>query len=115
MKDLYTFHTNEADLDEWYLKVRGAYINILNRLDLHYRIVGPTAVKSAVPPAKNSWFFAKSARYDCLFRPKRFCDKRRTNGPAGRFAFSDGKVLSAMPKASKPVTSSNSERSIPKP
>lgn len=39
MKDLYTFHTNEADLDEWYLKVRGAYINILNRLDLHYRIV----------------------------------------------------------------------------
>lgn len=40
MKDLYTFHASEADLDEWYLKVRGAYINILNRLDLHYRIVG---------------------------------------------------------------------------
>ena len=62
MKDLYTFHTNEADLDEWYLKVRGAYINILNRLDLHYRIVRADSVKSAVPPAKNSWFFAKSAK-----------------------------------------------------
>lgn len=39
MKDLYTFHTNEADLDEWYLKVRQAYINILDRLNLHYGIV----------------------------------------------------------------------------
>ena len=39
MKDLYTFSATEEDLDEWYQKVRGAYINILNRLDLNYRIV----------------------------------------------------------------------------
>ncbi len=39
MKDLYTFSTTEEDLDEWYQKVRGAYINILNRLELEYRIV----------------------------------------------------------------------------
>ena len=39
MKDLYTFSTNEADLDEWYLKVRGAYCNIFNRLNLKYRVV----------------------------------------------------------------------------
>jgi prolyl-tRNA synthetase len=40
MKDLYTFHANEESLDEWYQMVRGAYINILDRLGLHYRIVG---------------------------------------------------------------------------
>lgn len=40
MKDLYTFHVNEEDLDVWYNKVRGAYINIFNRLGLNYRIVG---------------------------------------------------------------------------
>ena len=39
MKDLYTFSTTEEDLDEWYQKVRGAYINILDRLELKYRIV----------------------------------------------------------------------------
>lgn len=39
MKDLYTFSTNEADLDEWYLKVRGAYCNIFDRLNLKYRVV----------------------------------------------------------------------------
>ena len=39
MKDLYTFSATQEDLDEWYLKVRGAYINILNRLNLTYRIV----------------------------------------------------------------------------
>ena len=39
MKDLYTFSTNEADLDEWYLKVRSAYCNIFNRLNLKYRVV----------------------------------------------------------------------------
>ncbi len=39
MKDLYTFHANEEDLDLWYLKVRQAYQNILDRLDLDYRIV----------------------------------------------------------------------------
>ena len=39
MKDLYTFSSTQEDLDEWYLKVRGAYINILNRLNLTYRIV----------------------------------------------------------------------------
>lgn len=40
MKDLYTFHSTEEDLDKWYLLVRNSYIKILNRLDLHYRIVG---------------------------------------------------------------------------
>ena len=39
MKDLYTFSTTQEDLDEWYLKVRQAYINILNRLELKFRIV----------------------------------------------------------------------------
>ncbi|MDD4212153.1 MAG: proline--tRNA ligase [Bacilli bacterium] len=39
MKDLYTFHATPSSLDEWYLSVREAYIQILNRLDLHYRIV----------------------------------------------------------------------------
>jgi len=39
MKDLYTFHATEEDLDLWYLKVRGAYQNIFARLNLHYRIV----------------------------------------------------------------------------
>lgn len=40
MKDLYTFHVDDADLDLWYNKVRQAYINIFDRLGLHYRIVG---------------------------------------------------------------------------
>ena len=39
MKDLYTFSTTEEDLDNWYNKVRQAYINILDRLELNYRIV----------------------------------------------------------------------------
>lgn len=39
MKDLYTFSANEEDLDQWYMKVRGAYIRILDRLGLTYRIV----------------------------------------------------------------------------
>lgn len=39
MKDLYTFHANTEDLDEWYLKVRKAYCNIFDRLGLNYRIV----------------------------------------------------------------------------
>ena len=39
MKDLYTFHATEEDLDLWYLKVRGAYQAIFNRLGLKYRIV----------------------------------------------------------------------------
>ncbi len=39
MKDLYTFSTTTEDLDEWYGKVRQAYINIFDRLNLHYRIV----------------------------------------------------------------------------
>lgn len=39
MKDLYTFHANKEDLDVWYLKVRKAYQNILDRMQLHYRIV----------------------------------------------------------------------------
>ena len=39
MKDLYTFSATQEDLDEWYLKVRKAYQNIMDRLQLHYRIV----------------------------------------------------------------------------
>ena len=39
MKDLYTFSATEEDLDAWYQKVRQAYINILDRMNLHYRIV----------------------------------------------------------------------------
>ena len=39
MKDLYSFSATEEDLDVWYQKVRGAYINILDRLELNYRIV----------------------------------------------------------------------------
>ena len=39
MKDLYTFSSTEEDLDNWYKKVRGAYCNIFDRLNLHYRIV----------------------------------------------------------------------------
>ncbi len=43
MKDLYTFHASEEDLDIWYKKVRQAYQNILNRLDLKYRIVNASS------------------------------------------------------------------------
>ena len=39
MKDLYTFSTSQEDLDVWYGKVRQAYINIFDRLNLKYRIV----------------------------------------------------------------------------
>ncbi len=39
MKDLYTFSATQEDLDDWYLKVRKAYQNIMDRLELHYRIV----------------------------------------------------------------------------
>lgn len=39
MKDLYTFSSTQEDLDEWYEKIRAAYINILNRLELNFRIV----------------------------------------------------------------------------
>jgi len=39
MKDLYTFHSTEEDLDLWYEKVRVAYRNTLDRLNLHYRAV----------------------------------------------------------------------------
>lgn len=39
MKDLYTFHTSEDDLDVWYKHVRQAYCNIFDRLMLNYRVV----------------------------------------------------------------------------
>ena len=39
MKDLYTFHSTNEDLDLWYEKVRVAYRNTLDRLQLHYRPV----------------------------------------------------------------------------
>jgi len=39
MKDLYSFHVNDEDFEEWYQKIRQAYINICDRLGLNYRIV----------------------------------------------------------------------------
>jgi len=39
MKDLYTFHATEEDLDLWYEKVRITYRNTLDRLNLKYRAV----------------------------------------------------------------------------
>ena len=39
MKDLYTFHTEDGDLDHWYNEVRKAYQRIFNRCGLNYRIV----------------------------------------------------------------------------
>jgi len=39
MKDLYTFHESEEDLDVWYKKVTQAYINIFNRCGLDTKIV----------------------------------------------------------------------------
>ena len=37
MKDLYSFHTSETDLDEYYEKVKGAYFNILKRVGIAER------------------------------------------------------------------------------
>ncbi|MBT7553560.1 hypothetical protein HN670_03770 [bacterium] len=34
MKDLYSFHTNEADLDDYYMKAHEAYLKIFKRLGL---------------------------------------------------------------------------------
>lgn len=34
MKDLYSFHTSEADLDDFYTKVEGAYMRIFDRVGL---------------------------------------------------------------------------------
>jgi prolyl-tRNA synthetase len=39
MKDLYTFHTNEEDLDVWYQNVWQAYIRIFDRCGLEVKIV----------------------------------------------------------------------------
>jgi prolyl-tRNA synthetase len=39
MKDLYTFHANEADLDGWYQKVWQAYLNIFKRCGLDVKVV----------------------------------------------------------------------------
>ena len=43
MKDLYTFSTSQEDLDEWYNKVRQAYINIFTRMGLEFRIVNASS------------------------------------------------------------------------
>lgn len=43
MKDLYTFSTSQEDLDEWYGKVRQAYINIFTRMGLKFRIVNASS------------------------------------------------------------------------
>ena len=43
MKDLYTFSTSKEDLDEWYNKIRQAYINIFTRCGLHFRIVNASS------------------------------------------------------------------------
>jgi len=34
MKDLYSFHTDEKDLDDYYMRVHDVYLNIFNRLGL---------------------------------------------------------------------------------
>ncbi len=39
MKDLYSFHTNEEDLDNYYQKVVAAYGKIFQRLDLEVKLV----------------------------------------------------------------------------
>ncbi len=39
MKDLYTFHTDDADLDLWYDKIKQAYTTIFNRVGLDTKIV----------------------------------------------------------------------------
>ena len=39
MKDAYSFHTNESDLDEQYEKVRQAYLNIFHRCGLEVAVV----------------------------------------------------------------------------
>ncbi|MFH1111675.1 MAG: aminoacyl--tRNA ligase-related protein [Patescibacteria group bacterium] len=39
MKDLYSFHATEADLDEYYEKVKRAYLNIFNRCGLKALVV----------------------------------------------------------------------------
>lgn len=39
MKDLYSAHTTEADMMEYYEKVKGAYINIFKRLGFDFKVV----------------------------------------------------------------------------
>lgn len=39
MKDLYSFHRTQEDLQEYYERVRGAYLNIFERCDLSIRTV----------------------------------------------------------------------------
>lgn len=39
MKDLYTFHTNDKDLDKWYDGIRDAYFRIFDRCGLKTRLV----------------------------------------------------------------------------
>ena len=43
MKDLYTFHMDQADLDRWYLAVRQVYINCFRRMGLGFRIVSASS------------------------------------------------------------------------
>lgn len=43
MKDLYTFTSNQEGLDEWYNKIRQAYINIFTRIGLKFRIVNASS------------------------------------------------------------------------
>jgi len=39
MKDLYSFHSSEADLDSYYEQVKQAYLNIFNRCGLQAKVV----------------------------------------------------------------------------
>ncbi len=43
MKDLYTFTSDQVGLDEWYNKIRQAYINIFTRIGLKFRIVNASS------------------------------------------------------------------------
>ena len=51
MKDLYTFSATKEDLDDWYLKVRQAYINIFTRCGLNFR---PISANSGAIGGKSS-------------------------------------------------------------
>lgn len=59
MKDLYTFHANQADLDGWYDKVAQAYQNIFTRCGLDFRKV--EADSGAIGGSESAEFMVLSA------------------------------------------------------
>ncbi|MFY9180103.1 MAG: proline--tRNA ligase, partial [Venatoribacter sp.] len=67
MKDAYSFHTNEASLEETYQKMHQAYCNIFNRLGLDFRPV--MADTGSIGGAKSHEFqvLANSGEDDIVF------------------------------------------------